>query len=118
MAAAIRNSFDFSTPGTARRVNTLTLFESIYHVTSTAYVEGGLSAGSEQTLPTLQISGVRNPLKLSWPTNASEFGLESSPSIGALLIWSPVTNALVPEGRFLTVNVSPSNQARYYRLKR
>jgi len=42
----ILSSFDFSSPGTARRLNPLVIFDGTYHVSATVEVEAGLGAGA------------------------------------------------------------------------
>jgi len=47
----------------------------------------------------------------------AEFILESAWAVQPPLPWQPVSEPIVPEGEQQTVTLSPTNQARYFRLR-
>jgi len=67
--------------------------------------------------PTLTIAKTAPALAtLQWPTNSSGFTLESSLSLNAGSIWSPITNGITMNGSVFSVSVGTTNAARFFRL--
>lgn len=58
-----------------------------------------------------------NVVELSWPSTATGFVLEQSPSIGALAEWSPVGIAPGIEGSDWVVRIEVLGSSRYFRLR-
>lgn len=57
-----------------------------------------------------------NAVVLSWPTNATGFMLQSTPSL-VPPIWTDVTNGLTIVGAENTVSIAVTNARRYFRLR-
>jgi hypothetical protein len=68
-------------------------------------------------VPTLQAArGAVGHLKLSWPTNATGFALESAPALPAVT-WSAVTNTPVVASNLFTADLVPSQTQKVFRLR-
>jgi hypothetical protein len=74
-------------------------------------------AGSAET-PTLRVTAIAHGLRLSWTATASDWVLESSPTLGTQAMWSSTpTEAEVVDGRW-TVSVPATGSEAFYRLRR
>jgi hypothetical protein len=56
-------------------------------------------------------------LQLSWPTNAAGYTLQYTTNLPALA-WSTVTNSVVTNGDYFTVQLEMSGPRRFYRLRK
>jgi hypothetical protein len=67
--------------------------------------------------PELRIRRAANAVILAWSSGESDFILESAWAVQPPLQWEPVSEPVVPVGEEQTVTLSPTNQARYFRLR-
>jgi autotransporter-associated beta strand protein len=68
-------------------------------------------------LPFLQITNLGENVQIFWPTSAVGYQLESTASLQSLGAWLPVTNPVDVSGGRNSVEVGPSAQSTFYRLK-
>jgi hypothetical protein len=75
-------------------------------------------AAGPTTLPSPALAITRSGLNviIAWPAWGARFVLKSSPTLGDAAVWSAVGVPPTPAGANLQVAVSPSEQARFYRL--
>jgi hypothetical protein len=101
---------DWSNPG---HFWTIQEFPSAANIWSTQVTEMIVS----EPPPVLQIASASTNVLLTWPTNAFDFSLESSPAV-IPAVWSPVTDAISIIGNLNTVTLPSTNSLRFFRLKR
>src|SRR6266705_3139593 len=53
---------------------------------------------------------------LQWPTNYTGFMVESALSLNAPSLWQPITNVVAVNGAVVSVSISTTNAARFFRL--
>ena len=70
-----------------------------------------------RALPQLGIAKASPNVVLFWPTNASDYQLQSAAALGIPTIWTDVTNIPVTSGTNRTVTLSPAG-VRYFRLSK
>ena len=71
-----------------------------------------------QPLPSLTIVSLPSGLaRLTWPTNAPGYSLESAAQLPTIA-WSSVTNPVVVLADRFTVTVPTSNQSQFFRLRK
>jgi hypothetical protein len=68
-------------------------------------------------LPTLQILLTANQVILSWPTTASNFVLETSPTIEPAAAWSPLTNGVAISGNSCYLTNAVDAGVAFFRLR-
>jgi hypothetical protein len=105
------NTFSYPTP-------TLTGFDT-YHIS--LWMDFGLTGltleGASLPQPTLSVGWLAgSSVKLSWPTNFNDFGLEWAASLPAPG-WSPVTNSVAIEGNLFSVALEAVAGQRVFRLR-
>jgi sugar lactone lactonase YvrE len=67
--------------------------------------------------PALQIKPSINQVVLSWPLWAAGFTLESSASVSAGALWTPITNGVSANANCFALTNSAGAAAAYYRLR-
>ncbi|HSU53235.1 MAG TPA: hypothetical protein VLT36_04175, partial [Candidatus Dormibacteraeota bacterium] len=67
--------------------------------------------------PELRITARPGVIALSWDATASGFALESTVDMSDSMSWSVVTNVPVQNAPEATVEVSPVDQQRFFRLR-
>jgi autotransporter-associated beta strand protein len=67
--------------------------------------------------PTLAIARAGDNVILSWPTNATGYHVQRSPSLIAPISWQSNTAPTVPMGTNYTLTEAATNSAAFYRLK-
>lgn len=70
--------------------------------------------------PFLQITNLGGAVQIFWPVAATGYSLESAPALGAPgagTTWLPATNPITVSGLWNTVNLTPSAQTLFYRLR-
>ena len=55
---------------------------------------------------------------LQWPTNYTDFMVESAFSLDAPGLWQLITNAVTVNGAVFSVSVSTTNAAQFFRLRK
>jgi hypothetical protein len=66
--------------------------------------------------PTLAIAALRPGFRISWPTSATAFTLQSTTSLAATTNWRAVTNVAVTSNTQSTVTVSNTTAQSFFRL--
>ena len=64
----------------------------------------------------LSIASAGTNVLISWPVAPVTFQLESTPSLGGTISWSPVAQAAATNGSIVSVLVPDSPGAAYFRL--
>ena len=84
---------------------------------TTTYVDGTLTVGSQTVVnsPTLDIFTSGASVTISWPAAATGFVLESVTN-SYFGNWSPVAQTPVTNGSAVSITVTPSNAAQFFRL--
>jgi hypothetical protein len=68
------------------------------------------------TVPSLQILSSLPNIVLSWPTNASIFVLNGTPSLASPITWTAVTSGITVSGTNNTFTTNGSSGDQYYKL--
>ncbi len=66
--------------------------------------------------PPLQIQSAGDRLRISWPSWAHDFRLESSPQLGEGASWASVSDPVHSQGDHVYVEVAPEFTQRFFRL--
>ena len=78
----------------------------------------GRAHGFLATPERLSITNTGTNLLISWPVATVTFQLQSTPSLGDTISWSPVAQAAATNGSTVSVLVPASPGAAYFRLRR
>jgi hypothetical protein len=68
--------------------------------------------------PALTIALTNNQIRVSWPTAAAGFVLESAATLDKDAGWTPLTSLIQTNSIAFTCQQSLDNQSRFYRLRR
>ncbi|MBI3416851.1 MAG: LamG domain-containing protein [Verrucomicrobia bacterium] len=68
--------------------------------------------------PSLAVSLAGGTVTLPWPANATGFGLESTPALGAAVNWTSVTATPASDNGNLKLTISNPQGTLFYRLKK
>ncbi len=105
------NTFSYNTPElTAFDTYVLTLYVD-YALMSLNVVD------ASPPKPSLEIVRAGANLQLSWPTNATGYTLISATNVPANT-WYPVTNTPAINGELFTVDITPAEPLRLFRLRK
>ena len=75
----------------------------------------GLTQGASK--PSLTVAAARDrTIQLSWPANAQSFLLERADALSQKNSWQTVTQTPVRQGELLSLTISPTGQAQFFRL--
>jgi len=86
-------------------------------------ITANFAAGPDQLpdgtpVPTILFGIVDGNLELSWPVSATDFVLESTPTIGTTANWTTAPEEPTVDGEMYKVSVPVTGAAGYYRLKK
>ncbi len=74
--------------------------------------------GESGPAPSLSVSRAGGTLVLAWPTSAAGYSLQGAASLGTGASWEAVSATPVVENEWNKVTITPTGQARFYRLKK
>jgi hypothetical protein len=68
--------------------------------------------------PSLRIDRVGLDVEISWDSDAGEYTLESSSSVGPTAVWTPVPGVSSPLIDFGSLSIVPNDAPKYFRLRK
>jgi len=87
---------------------------------SAAEVRAAFAAGAagKCLAPTMQISALPGAVRLSWPTNAAGYLLETNNAVASAANWGMLASSYAIVATNFTVTNPISGTARFYRLRK
>jgi uncharacterized repeat protein (TIGR03803 family) len=90
---------------------------NLYGTTYNGGANGNGTLFSLATIPSLQFSGSRNNLVLSWPSWATNFSLVGATSLGVAGEWAAITNQVSVSGQSFFLSNLVNSQNHFFKLK-